>query len=432
MPPAICIENLSKTYRIGTRTGEPYQTLRESIVRGVGDTCARIGHALGLTNGRGRPNGEGSESSIHRALDDVSLDIEPGEILGLVGRNGAGKSTLLKILSQITEPTSGRAVVRGRLGSLLEVGTGFHQELTGRENVYLNGSILGMPRREIDRKFDEIVDFAEIGKFLDTPVKRYSSGMFVRLGFAVAAHFEPEILIVDEVLAVGDVAFQKKCLGKMDDVSRKGRTILFVSHNMAAIKSLCTRAVLLESGIVRRDGDVNEVVNEYLALGQPACRDGEIPEGAERMGTGVVRMLRVRVTDETGQDREQLCYGEPFRVSFECEVYEHLEDVLFEVSISALDGTHVMKALSCDWGGRTLALSPGRHEISASFDNVLLPRGYTVGLGCHRLQDGTTHDYVARTIDFTVLSVGENVEDHHPWPLVRGYVRPRADWDFVA
>ncbi|MCC7230446.1 MAG: ABC transporter ATP-binding protein, partial [Fimbriimonadaceae bacterium] len=206
------------------------------------------------------------EVETFRALDDVSFDVKKGEVLGVIGRNGAGKSTLLKILSRITEPTSGEVHVYGRVGSLLEVGTGFHPELTGRENIYLNGAILGMRRREIDRQFDAIVDFAEVEKFLDTPVKRYSSGMYVRLAFAVAAHLNPEILIVDEVLAVGDAQFQKKCLGKMQDVSRQdGRTVLFVSHNMAAIKALCTKALYLAKGSTLMTGDSESVVTHYLA-----------------------------------------------------------------------------------------------------------------------------------------------------------------------
>ena len=216
------------------------------------------------------------------AVKDVSFDVQPGEVIGVVGGNGAGKSTLLKLMSRITSPTEGEIQLRGRVGSLLEVGTGFHPELTGRENVFLNGSILGMGRREIERKFDEIVAFAEVEKFLDTPVKRYSSGMYVRLAFAVAAHLEPEVLLVDEVLAVGDMAFQRKCLGKMGQVSRQGRTILFVSHNMTAVKTLCTRAVLFEGGRLVADGDVDAVVDRYLTGGLNTARTGIIPENAPR------------------------------------------------------------------------------------------------------------------------------------------------------
>src|SRR5438046_3463094 len=232
--PAIRVQNLSKQYRIGT-ADRRNRTFREAVNDAAVAPFRRL-KSLG--------NGGASEETIW-ALKDVSFDVQPGEVVGIIGRNGAGKSTLLKILSRITKPTSGRVEIRGRVASLLEVGTGFHSELTGRENVYLNGAILGMARREIDRKFDEIVAFAEVEKFIDTPVKRYSSGMYLRLAFAVAAHLEPEILVVDEVLAVGDAAFQKKCLGRIGEVAQGGRTVLFVSHNMGAIRSLCTEVIWL-------------------------------------------------------------------------------------------------------------------------------------------------------------------------------------------
>src|SRR5213592_4233831 len=247
---AIRVENLSKRYEIGAAKRR-HDTLRDQLADGL--------KALFRNNGQPRQRKE----SIW-ALKDVSFEIKHGEVVGFIGRNGAGKSTLLKILSRITEPTAGHAEVRGRVGSLLEVGTGFHGELTGRENIYLNGAILGMKNAEIDRNFDAIVAFAEIDKFLDTPVKHYSSGMYVRLAFAVAAHLEPEILVVDEVLAVGDAAFQKKCLGKMGDVAREGRTILFVSHNLPAIEKLCQRAVIISAGQIVKQGDPVECIAAYL------------------------------------------------------------------------------------------------------------------------------------------------------------------------
>jgi lipopolysaccharide transport system ATP-binding protein len=253
MGAAIQVTNLGKRYRITGADKAPYRTLRESL---TGLATAPLRRLMG----RGAASAEASD---FWALKDVSFEVQPGEVVGIIGRNGAGKSTLLKILSRITKPTTGRVEINGRVGSLLEVGTGFHPELTGRENVYLNGSILGMSRKEIDRKFDEIVAFAEIDQFLDTPVKRYSSGMYVRLAFAVAAHLEPEILIVDEVLAVGDAGFQKKCLGKMGDVARGGRTIFFVSHNLAAVQSLCSRCIYLQSGHVRCNGETGDCIKKY-------------------------------------------------------------------------------------------------------------------------------------------------------------------------
>ncbi len=256
----IKVENLSKRYIIHHKQNGSYSTLRDAIA----EKASRLGKRVAeLVNG-GRGGKRLSPKEELWALKDVSFEVKRGEVLGIIGRNGAGKSTLLKILSRITEPTEGRVILKGRVGSLLEVGTGFHPELTGRENIYLNGAILGMSKKEIDRKFDEIVDFAEIEKFLDTPVKRYSSGMYVRLAFAVAAHLEPEILLVDEVLAVGDAAFQKKCLGKVGDVAKEGRTVLFVSHNMAAIEKLTRRSIWIDTGAIKFLGNTIKAIHNYL------------------------------------------------------------------------------------------------------------------------------------------------------------------------
>ena len=257
--PIISARNVAKRYVLGAAVKRT-NSLREALANSVRAPIERL-------------RGQRQAPKEFWALNDVSFDVLPGQVVGIVGRNGAGKSTLLKVLSRITEPTRGRIELRGRIASLLEVGTGFHPELTGRENVYLNGTILGMRKREIDRKFDEIVDFSEVAQFIDTPVKRYSSGMYVRLAFAVAAHLDPEILVVDEVLAVGDAEFQRKCLGKMNDVAQQGRTVLFVSHNMAAVRGLCTRAILLRQGNVALDGETDRVISAYLAAGQTASTD---------------------------------------------------------------------------------------------------------------------------------------------------------------
>jgi len=289
--PAIRVENLGKRYRIGARQ-EAYGTLRDVIASAAQAPLRMLRRGV-----RGRGDG----SAMIWALKDVSFEVRRGEVLGIVGRNGAGKSTLLKILARVTHPTSGRAEVFGQVGSLLEVGTGFHPELTGRENIYLNGAVLGMKRTEIQRKFDEIVDFAEIGPFLDTPVKRYSSGMYMRLAFAIAAHLEPDILIVDEVLAVGDSAFQKKCLGKMGSVAREGRTVLFVSHNMAAIQSLCEKAMLLEGGKLIAEGTPSEIVRRYLES-ESSSTTIPLEERRDRDGDGSARMvsLQIESTDPDG------------------------------------------------------------------------------------------------------------------------------------
>jgi len=285
----IRVENLGKRYRVGERK-EAYGTLRDTIV-------SAVQASMDALRGHGSKNGRNE----FWALRGVSFEVKRGEVLGIIGRNGAGKSTLLKILSCVTRPTVGRAMIQGRVGSLLEVGTGFHPELTGRENIYLNGAVLGMKRIEIQQKFDEIVEFAEIEQFLDTPVKRYSSGMYMRLAFSIAAHLEPEILIVDEVLAVGDVTFRNKCLGKMQDVSSEGRTILFVSHDMAAIRRLCSRAILLQHGYALVDGDPAGVVARYLTA---HCSSGEPNASidlshAARRGTGEARFVAVQFSSQS-------------------------------------------------------------------------------------------------------------------------------------
>jgi lipopolysaccharide transport system ATP-binding protein len=304
----ITVENLSKRYLLGHRSGEeaPYKTLRDVVTRETRNFARKAVDVF-----RGRQVVQGDEIEEFWALKNVSFEIKQGEVLGIIGRNGAGKSTLLKILSRITEPTEGRVLLRGRVASLLEVGTGFHPELTGRENIFLNGAILGMTKREIRKKFDEIVIFAEVERFLDTPVKRYSSGMYVRLAFAVAAHLEPEVLIVDEVLAVGDHEFQKKCLGKMQDVaSREGRTVLFVSHNMAAISEMATRAILLNEGQVEIDGEVSRAISTYLSrgAGSPVYEHG-LDQSNKRPH---VSRAEVITSDANGIHR----FGEPLEVRF--------------------------------------------------------------------------------------------------------------------
>ena len=318
MKPIIRVENLSKQYAIGGKQ-EPYATFRESLVN-----AAR----LPLNVIKRRPK----ENAGHRfwALKDVSFEVKPGEVVGIIGRNGAGKSTLLKILSRITEPTAGRIELYGRVGSLLEVGTGFHPELTGRENIYLNGAILGMRREEIAKKFDEIVDFAEIEDFLDTPVKRYSSGMYTRLAFAVAANLEPEILIVDEVLAVGDAEFQKKCLGKMKAVSeQEGRTVIFVSHNMSAVQNLCNSAIFLNKGQVAQIGAVAEVINNYLAknMDSPLKREWNAENAP---GNEAVRLKRVEILPEYLPDSDGIDVRVPVNVIVE---FWNLKPQLLNVSI---------------------------------------------------------------------------------------------------
>lgn len=315
-------ENLAKRYRIGER--ERYLALRDLLTRAAtaplrmfaprNPSSANGDYLKGEHRNGNRRNGDHSHIW---ALKDASLEIRQGEVVGLIGRNGAGKSTLLKILSRITKPTTGRAKIHGRVGSLLEVGTGFHPELTGSENIYLSGAILGMSKREISRKFDEIVAFAEIEKFISTPVKHYSSGMYVKLAFSVAAHLEPEILLVDEVLAVGDASFQKKCLGKMGQVSRQGRTILFVSHNMAAVKALCSRAILMRDGTVAASGAVADVVDDYLLGAASGVSVREWQDPSDAPGNENIRISYVRIISPEGKPAINIDTGVQLEMGFE-------------------------------------------------------------------------------------------------------------------
>jgi len=311
---AIRLEGISKRYRIGAKQ-EKYKTLRDTL---TDISLAPVRRLRSVFNRESSSINAGDDTIW--AVKDISLEIARGEVVGIIGRNGAGKSTLLKILSRITEPTQGFAQIRGRVSSLLEVGTGFHPELTGRENVYLNAAILGMKRAEIERKFDDIVAFAEVEKFVDTPVKRYSSGMQLRLAFAVAAHLEPEILIIDEVLAVGDARFQKKCLGKMQDVGQHGRTVLFVSHNMPAVTRLCQRTILLEQGRIVKDGPSQEVVSTYMNSGYGTMAAREWPEGVSIPGRDVACLHAVRVRAEDGELRDSVDIRRPVAVEMEYAV----------------------------------------------------------------------------------------------------------------
>ncbi|HDG97553.1 MAG TPA: ATP-binding cassette domain-containing protein, partial [Desulfobacterales bacterium] len=317
---AIRAENISKRYRIGLKE-QVQDSLGGAILDFIKSPLKNYRKYRSLYKFDDIKDISFTESAdIIWALRDVSFTVERGEVLGIIGRNGAGKSTLLKILAKITDPTTGRAEIHGRVSSLLEVGTGFHPELTGRENIYLNGTILGMRKSEIDEKFDEIVDFSGVEKFIDTPVKRYSSGMSVRVAFAVAAHLEPEILIIDEVLAVGDARFQKKCLKKMQDVGRAGRTVLFVSHNMPAVARLCSRTILLEEGQVLKDGPSRDVISAYLGTETGTIGERVWPDPLKAPAGEVCRLRAVRVRSEDGQIIETVDIRRPVRLEMEFEV----------------------------------------------------------------------------------------------------------------
>lgn len=366
----VSIEGLGKCYRIGARR-ERSLSLRESVTSMAVGAARRLGQLV--TRRRAEPRSED-----FWALKDISLEVQRGEVCGIIGRNGAGKSTLLKILSRITEPTEGRAVLRGRVGSLLEVGTGFHPELTGRENIYMSGAILGMRKAEIQRKFDGIVAFADIERFLDTPCKRYSSGMYVRLGFAVAAHLEPEILIIDEVLAVGDAAFQKKCLGKMSEVSRSGRTVLFVSHNMRVVNKLCTRAVLLADGRVVGDGSPQQITDQYLAeaaTGVEAVKEFEWPAATDNAIT------RLELLDGTGTPGTALRAGDKWSAKVHFSTRRPLPHGIVGCGISTADGVPVHTFWS-----QPQDFQVGSHTAIFHYNQVQLSAGtyrLTLGLSSH-------------------------------------------------
>jgi lipopolysaccharide transport system ATP-binding protein len=374
---AIRVQGLGKEYQIGTRE-RGYTTFRDALMNACAAPFRRLRQL----------SGSAEKDSSFWALKDVSFDVEPGEVVGIIGRNGAGKSTLLKLLSQITEPTTGEITLNGRVASLLEVGTGFHPELTGRENIYLNGSILGMSRVEINKKFDEIVAFAEVDKFLDTPVKRYSSGMYVRLAFAVAAHLEPEILIIDEVLAVGDAAFQKKCLGKMGEVAKCGRTVLFVSHNMGAINRLCNKGIVLESGTVAFNGGPSEAIDRYnRATQQIDSRPNHVLFAAQNSGQSLsrVQVTCVEVLTPDGIPKDSIRTWDSLIVRVHGRCSEVIDHAAVELEINSAAGDRMLHLSSQPDSNYPINLPKGRWIVDCCVDEWPLAAGeYTLGVNVTR------------------------------------------------
>ncbi|QDV75122.1 polysaccharide ABC transporter ATP-binding protein [Botrimarina mediterranea] len=406
--PIISVENLSKGYRIGAKE-EAADTIVGALTKSIRAplrNLRRLHEATSIRDGDERDD-------ILWALKDVSFEVHEGEVVGVIGRNGAGKSTLLKILSRITEPTGGRAVIRGRVSSLLEVGTGFHPELTGRENIYMNGTILGMTKREIDRKFDEIIDFSGVEKFLDTPTKRYSSGMQVRLAFAVAAHLEPEILIIDEVLAVGDAEFQKKCLGKMKDVADGGRTVLFVSHNLAAVKSLCTRGLLIQSGKCKFAGDTSEALAAYANISPASSNAGE---RGDTYASSDIYCSQVEASLIGHQPNMKLILDLKLRSNA-----QH-PPLLIAIDLFDTHGDWLMQTLPSD--------SPFVHsqpvsEISISIDlPPLIPGDYQIGIWAGTaLWDGRYEDRSICSVSVVDPPVHGRSLPHNP---MRGHIAPTS------
>jgi lipopolysaccharide transport system ATP-binding protein len=412
--PAIIVNDLGKKYQIG-RAGQTSPNFREAVVNAVKAPWRRF-RSL---------SGREQEKSSFWALKDVSFQVERGDVVGIIGRNGAGKSTLLKVLSRIVEPTEGEVRMRGRVSSLLEVGTGFHPDLTGRENIFLNAAILGMKRAEIKRNFDNIVEFAEVAKFLDTPVKYYSSGMYVRLAFAVAAHLVPEVLIVDEVLAVGDAAFQKKCLGKMNDVAKQGRTVLFVSHNMGVIETLCANAYWLEAGRVKRYGPAHSVVQQYLSetMKHASCnmKVADIP----RNGTWGQQLLITNIEWCTGLP---LRHGEPAVARIQFRTNSAVEDVSIGIGFSSLEGLRLL-TFESDFGAPRVSLAKNQtHEVEVRIDELAIPPGtYSFNLGA-RSGDIYSVDYIEDCGQIEVAG-GPMTQAHHYVPGAG--VRLTSQWNWT-
>jgi lipopolysaccharide transport system ATP-binding protein len=417
--PVIRVENLSKKYVLSHQQEKGrYKALRDVIADGATSLFRQIRNPKSKIQNPGREE--------FWALKDVSFEIKQGDRVGIIGRNGAGKSTLLKILSRIVEPTSGKIRIKGRVASLLEVGTGFHPELTGRENVFLNGAILGMSKTEIQRKFDEIVAFAEIEKFLDTPVKRYSSGMYVRLAFAVAAHLEPEILIVDEVLAVGDASFQKKCLGKMENVSQEGRTVLFVSHNMAAMRALCSRALLMKKGQLRLDAGIEDAIDNYLA--EDTTSDSSIVWDVNNAPkSSLIRFIEASLLDERNQPTSQIDCRKGFSINVKYEVLKPINNLRIGFFMQNSEGIPICGSTDFN-SNRASKTEPGVYLSRCSFP------GYILNTGAYIIQLGADYTSSLANPILTPFCLGFSIEDteghgaeSHKLP---GLLRPKLNWDF--
>jgi lipopolysaccharide transport system ATP-binding protein len=403
---AIVAESLGKLYRLGRR--ERYQTLRDVVAEAFTTSIRRTSRLVNQSPGTAPQQDEHDRPTVW-ALRDVSFGLEQGEVLGVIGRNGSGKSTLLKILSRITDPTEGQAEIHGRVGSLLEVGTGFHQELTGRENIYLNGAILGMRRAEINRNFDEIVAFAETERFIDTPVKHYSSGMYMRLAFAVAAHLQTEILLIDEVLAVGDAAFQKRCLGKIGHLAQAGRTVLFVSHDLEAVQRLCTRCILLDHGHISEQGATAAIVARYLSTVAVQGRPNEWLDldGVDRIGNGAARFVAVRYgSTDAGIGYQPYTRG-PLEFSFLIRADLACEVGGLAVTICDQLGTRLLNA-DLETLDRVISLRPGTHRVQLKIEQLLLNPGvyrlsfWLADRGNGRYRDGV-YDYLEGACEIEVF-----------------------------
>ncbi|HLI27383.1 MAG TPA: ABC transporter ATP-binding protein [Chloroflexota bacterium] len=418
---AIRVEHVAKAYRLGPQ-GPRYRTLRDTLAEATSQTLHTL---LGRHNGRVR---QATGRDTVWALHDVSFTVAQGEVVGIIGRNGAGKSTLLKLLAHITAPSRGRVGVRGRVGALLEVGTGFHPELTGRDNIFLAGAVLGMRRAEIARQFEQIVAFAEVERFIDTPVKHYSSGMYMRLAFAVAAHLEPEILLVDEVLAVGDAEFQKRCLGKMQDVGGEGRTVLFVSHNMPAILRLCPRVILLDGGRLVADGPAAAVTATYLRANQRLGAERCWPDLATAPGNHIARLRAVRVLDAAGACTASVDIQQPFAIELEYWNLKAGEPLIANIHLYDAQGTYLFAShdnLEPTWGCRPRPAGLYR-SLCTIPGNFLNSGRITVHAAVGRWNPHAIHAWVHDAVAFDVIDTG-GVRGEYPGPWA-GAIRPYLEW----
>jgi len=364
----ISVQDLSKRFRIGAK-----ESSSDSLLQSIGHSLSAPFRNYKNLKKLTRFNQE--DETVFWALKDINFEVKRGEVLGIIGHNGAGKSTLLKILSRITEPTFGEIKLNGRVSSLLEVGTGFHPDLTGRENVFMNGTILGMTKKEIERKFDEIIEFSGVQQYIDTPVKFYSSGMKVRLGFAVAAHLEPEILIVDEVLSVGDIGFQRKCIGKMNEVAGSGRTVLFVSHNMAAVENLCTSGILLDHGKTFFLGPVRETVRQYISLFRPQTSEGFLTEQVKRAGTGTAQLVSFWLEDRDRQRVDQIKSGQSIYMNFKINAKKELQSVDIGISVHRDGDDQLLFILYSSYTGKLFQMKEGINDIYCNFPSLSLGEG---------------------------------------------------------
>lgn len=419
----IVAENISKLYKLGV---VGMSTLSDDLKRLYARIKGQEDPTLKLGVENKRDSKKKDDSDYVWALKDIDFSVNQGEVLGIIGKNGAGKSTLLKILSKVTEPTTGKLKYKGRLASLLEVGTGFHPDLTGLENIYLNGAILGMKRHEIKAQLDAIIDFSGVSKYINTPVKRYSSGMYVRLAFAVAAHLETDILVIDEVLAVGDQEFQEKCLGKMKDVAGNGRTVLFVSHNMASMKSLCKKGILMERGTIKYQGTMQDTIQQYMVgMRSSAVMNIDLKEN-RTISSDIVKFANVKLNN-LSEGSNRIFFNENIKIDFELECEERIDKALLDCRIITVEGIEIIHAMNKHKNDFNI-IEKGRSCLSIEIQNNMQSGNYYLTFGIHR-SDGYTLDYIENCLSIEILSIASDDSEGNIFDFKPGYVRVNSNWN---